>query len=46
MYLIDLFMTIPDDVHTMAAELVTKDMLAIAQALGYGVASNNSFKVW
>ena len=46
MYLIDLFMTIPDDVHSMAAELVTKDMLAIAQALGYSVASNNSFKVW
>ena len=46
MYLIDLFMTIPNDVHTMAAELVTNDMLAIAQALGYSVARGNSFKVW
>ena len=46
MYLLDLFMTIPDDVHTMAAELVTKDMLAIAQALGYSVASGNSFTIW
>jgi len=46
MYLIDLFMTIPNDVHSMAAEFVTKDMLAIAQALGYSVASGNSFQIY
>ena len=46
MYLLDLFMAIPDDVHSMAAELVARDMLAVAKALGYSVASGNSFKIY
>ena len=46
MYLLDLFMAIPNDVHSMASELVARDMLGVAKALGYSVASGNSFKIY
>ena len=46
MFILDLFMTIPEDVHSMAAEFVTRDILIIAQALAYSVASGNSFNIW
>lgn len=46
MFILDMFMTIPEDVHSMAAEFVTRDILTIAQALAYSVASENSFKIF